>query len=131
MKVLQVLNHFLPHQTAGTEIYAYSLSRELQDNGVSVSVVIPNYKKSNSEEYIYNGLKVFKYAEPSEVNRSLIMGFRKPDGLSSFISILKEQKPDIVHFHELAGSNGITIHHVKAAKHSGAKVLFTLHLAGI
>jgi glycosyltransferase involved in cell wall biosynthesis len=129
MKVIQVLNHFLPQQTAGTEIYAWSLSKHLQKMGIDVQVLIPHYGKTMPADYMYDGLKVHQYAEPSLVDRSLILGFRAPDGLKGFISFLKKIKPDIVHFHELAGSNGVTVQHVRAAKIHGAKVIMTFHLA--
>jgi glycosyltransferase involved in cell wall biosynthesis len=130
MKIIQVLNHFLPDQTAGTEVYTWALSKELKHKGIDVKVVIPNYGDSHDNEYIYDGLRVYQFAEPTIVDRSLIMGFREPDGLSSFIAYLKKEKPHIVHFHELVGSNGIGLAHVRAAKKCGAKVIMTLHLAG-
>lgn len=130
MKIFQVLNHFLPGQTAGTEVYTWALSKRLQQMGCNVEVIIPNYGQQDSTDYLYDGLKVFKYAEPSIVDRSLIMGFRKPEGLVAFKNYLEQEKPDVIHFHELAGSNGITLHHVSVAKRLGAKVLMTFHLAG-
>lgn len=130
MKVLQVLNYFLPEKTAGTEIYAWSLSFNLNKKGINTKVLVPNYNKIINEEYKYNELSVIKFAEPSKVDRSLIMGFRKPDGLQYFKNILIQEKPDVVHFHELAGSNGITLSHVEAARLHGSKVVFTFHLAG-
>ena len=129
MKVLHILNHFLPQQTAGTEVYTWALCKQLQQSGVEVEVMIPNYGDHLSVFYEYDGLNVTKFAEPSVVDRSLIMGFRKPDGLQTFKQFLQQTKPRVVHFHELAGSNGITIHHVQAAKESGAAVLMTFHLA--
>jgi glycosyltransferase involved in cell wall biosynthesis len=131
MKVSLILNHFLPFHTAGTEVYVLRLSKQLQDHRVATNIIIPNYKKHISTEYSYNGLFVYQYSEPSIVDRSLIMGFRKPAGLRSFTDHLIKTKPDIVHFHEIAGSNGVTIHHVKEAKKHGAKVLFTFHLGGL
>lgn len=130
MKVLQVLNHFLPQQTAGTEIYAWALSKELKNQGVFVKVVIPHYSKTSSTDYVYDGIDVHQFAEPSVVDRSLIMGIREPDGLKNFTLYLNQENPDIVHFHELAGSNGIGLTHVRAAKKHGAKVIMTFHLAG-
>lgn len=130
MKVIQVLNHFLPQQTAGTEVYTWALSKQLQQKNMDVAVVIPNYGKNESAAYVYDGLPVFQYAEPSVVDRSLIMGLRKPEGLKEFIDHLQNKQPNVVHFHELAGSNGITLHHVVAAKKLGAKVIITFHLAG-
>ena len=130
MKIFQVLNHFLPDQTAGTEVYVCALSKQLQKKGIEVKIIIPNYGNAISELYIYDGLQVFKFAETSTVDRALIMGHRDADGLSFFTKFIEEQRPDIVHFHELAGSNGISLKHVMAAKKIGAHVLFTFHLAG-
>jgi glycosyltransferase involved in cell wall biosynthesis len=130
MRVLHVLNHFLPNKTAGTEVYTWALCKQLQLQGVNVKIVIPHYAEKESASYEYDGLFVHKYGEPSVVDRSLIMGFREPDGLIHFEKYILDQRPDIIHFHELAGSNGITLKHVQAAKKIGAKVLMTFHLAG-
>ena len=130
MKVLQVLNHFLPFQTAGTEVYVWALSKQLQQRNIEVAVVVPHYGKAASETYIYDSLRVLRYAEPSIIDRSLIMGKRAPDGLTAFVELLKKESPGIVHFHEIVGSNGITLHHLEAAKNYGAKVVLTFHLSG-
>ena len=132
MKVLQVLNHFLPHQTAGTEVYVASLISSLKtqtNNQIILKVLIPRYESTESDSYWYDNIEVFRYAETSKVDRELIMGKKLPDGLNEFKSLLAEEKPDIVHFHELAGSNGISLHHVKAAKYMGFKTVMTFHLA--
>lgn len=130
MKVLQVLNHFLPNQTAGTEVYTWALSKHMQQHGVDIKVVIPHYGRNEDANYIYDDIAVHQYAEPTVVDRSLIMGFRTTDGLIHFEKYIQHEQPDIIHFHELAGSNGITLNHVRVAKQSGAKVLMTFHLAG-
>ncbi len=129
MKIIHVLNHFLPHQTAGTEVYVWALSKALKHQGHEVKVLIPNYGSFTSEDYRYDGISVHQYAEPSEVDRKLIMGFREPDGLSFFTIYLNKEKPDVVHFHELAGSNGIAEAHIRAAKKTSAKIIMTFHLA--
>jgi glycosyltransferase involved in cell wall biosynthesis len=130
MKVLQILNHFLPHQTAGTEVYTWALSKQLQKQGVVVQVLVPHYGNTTDADYVYDGLAVHLFAEPSILDRSLIMGFRVADGLKNFVAYLNKEQPDLIHFHELAGSNGITLQHVQAAKASGARVIMTFHLAG-
>jgi glycosyltransferase involved in cell wall biosynthesis len=130
LKVLQVLNHFLPQQTAGTEVYTWALCKHLQNNGVDVRVLIPHFGEKTSNDYIYDGIRVHQYAEPSVVDRSLIMGFRIPDGLIYFKKYISDERPDIIHFHELAGSNGITLNHVLFAKQTSAKVIMTFHLSG-
>lgn len=130
MKIIQVLNHFLPNQTAGTEIYVWALSKALQSYGHEVKILIPNYGSESSSCYIHDGLIVHQFAEPSIIDKELIMGFRVPDGLPFFTSFINGENPDLIHFHELAGSNGIGISHVRAAKNFGAKIVMTFHLAG-
>jgi hypothetical protein len=46
MKVLQVLSHFLPQQTAGTEVHIWALSKQLEQQGVNTQVEIPNFGKT-------------------------------------------------------------------------------------
>jgi len=129
LKIFHILNHFLPHQTAGTEVYTWALCKKLQQKGIDVEIIIPNYGHKDSASYKYDELHIFQYAEPSIVDRTLILGFRKPVGLKNFEEYIKLKSPDIVHFHELAGSNGITLHHIIAAKNTGAKIIMTFHLA--
>jgi glycosyltransferase involved in cell wall biosynthesis len=129
LKILQVLNHFLPQQSAGTEIYTWALSKALQAGNVQVVVVIPNYGSEESVDYSYDNIPVHQFAEPSIVDRALIMGKTVSKGVQSFRAYLENSRPDIIHFHELAGSNGISLHHVMAAKETGAKVVITFHLA--
>jgi glycosyltransferase involved in cell wall biosynthesis len=131
LKIIHVLNHFLPYQTAGTEVYVWALCRELKSKGYDASVVIPNYNSGTSEEYTFDNLKVFRYAEPSVADRAIITGQRLTEGLKFFAEHIAIQQPDIIHFHEIAGSNGIGVAHFEAAKASGAKVFFTVHLASI
>ncbi len=130
LKIVHCLNHYLPAQVAGTEVYTAALARELTKLGAVCTIVIPNYNMQQNETYIFEGIRVIKYAEPSVPDRALIAGLRPPDGLKNFIAVLKSERPDVVHFHELAGSNGITLRHVTEAKKLGIKLVFTFHLAG-
>ena len=98
---------------------------------MNAQVLIPHYNSGVSDEYVHEGIVVHRYAEPSVVDRSLIMGRRKPDGLAAFAKLLQSLQPDVVHFHGLGGSNGITYHHVSLAKELGYKVVFTFHIAGL
>ncbi len=129
MKILQVLNHFLPDNIAGTEIYVKTLASFFLQSGHQSIVIIPNHGISKTVTYFLEGVKVIKYAEPSIVDRALIMGKRTSDGLKFFLEIIEEENPDIVHFHELAGSNGITLNHITEVKRLGIKIVFTAHLA--
>ena len=130
MKIIHCLNHFFPFHNAGTEIYSLSLVQELLKKNMECIFVIPNFRKNITEEYQVKGVRVIKYAEPSVSDRALQMGKRKPDGLEAFLHVLKMESPSIVHFHEFTSGNGISIHHIVAAKQNGYNVLMTFHLAG-
>ncbi len=128
-KVIQVLNHFLPYQTAGTEVYTWALSRSLQKLGWTVVVVVPNFGNEESDEYEYDGIRVIRYPENSGETREINQGKKAPIGLRFFQDILQNEKPEIVHFHEFVHGSGIGIRHVQSAKKMGAKVMMTFHLA--
>ncbi|MFC4261274.1 glycosyltransferase [Ferruginibacter yonginensis] len=130
MKIVQVLQHFLPQQTAGTEVYTYALSKALLQQGHEVTVVIPGYGATATTQYVYEGITVIQYAEPSVVDRALIMGERAPDGLTNFTAVIKNVSPDLVHFQAVGGSNGVGILHVTAVHSMAIPIVTTLHLAG-
>lgn len=108
----------------------WALTKELLSRGIDASVLIPHYGSSSSDTYEYDGITVHAYSEPSKLDKALLTGLTLPDGLVSFSQYLLKQKPDIIHFHEIAGTNGIGIAHFEAAKATGAKIVFTMHLAG-
>ena len=129
MKVFHVLNSYLPDHIAGTEVYVSALARELKKNNINSKVIIPNYNNWENESYFFEGIEVIKYAEPTIADRGIITGHKAPGGLPNFLKILKIEKPDILHFHELAGSIGIGIFHVEAARNMGFKIIISFHLA--
>lgn len=129
MKIVFTLNHFLPDQIGGTEIYTFALAKQLRQNGFDVQILIPNYTKSHDETYIYKDILVYKYAEPSISNRKRITGNVAPLGISAFKSYLERVKPDIIHFQEIAGGTGITTYHLQIAKSVGIKTITTFHVA--
>lgn len=130
MRIVHVLNHFLPHTTGGIEVYVWSLSKQLQKLGYDISILIPNYGKNVSYSYTYDNLSVYMYAEPTLVDRNLIFGNTKPSGLKYFLDYLTSDIPDVIHFHHIAGSNGITAEHLRLAATLPVKIIFTAHLAG-
>ncbi len=130
MKVIHVLNHFLPQQTAGTEIYTWALSKALLDLNFDIKVLIPNYGSTTDEAYSYDDICVIKFSDPTPIDRELILGQKQSLGIDSFRKILELEKPEIIHFHEIGSGNGVTINHLITAKNLGLKVIVTFHLAG-
>ena len=129
MKIIHCLNHYFPDHIAGTEVYVSALARELKTQGVISKVLIPHYDMKEDHRFYFEGTEIIKYAEPSVPDRALITGQKAPQGLGQFIEIIKKEQPDIVHFHELAGSNGISLFHVKAVKELGVRSVMTFHIA--
>ena len=129
MKIFHCLRSFFPDNSAGTEIYVERFCKGLQSLDIEVAVLKPSFGME-PKEYIYHGIRVLQYLEISVPDPELIAGLKAPAGIENFKKVLLNEKPDAVHFHEVAGSNGITIHHVIAAKELGLPVFTTFHLAG-
>jgi glycosyltransferase involved in cell wall biosynthesis len=129
MKVIHVLNSYLPNHVAGTEVYVSALVRELKKRDIESKIIIPNYGNAFDENYFFEDIMIFKYAEPTLADRDVIIGNKAPKGLANFIAFLQNEQPDIIHFHELAGSIGIGLFHLEAVKSARFKSIMTFHLA--
>lgn len=129
MRIAFGLNYFLPHQTAGTEIYTLSLAKELIKQGHVVMVIIPNYNSHETKEYFYENIHVCMYAEPGKNSRDLIKGKKPPDGLINFEIAIDRFAPGIVHFMELEAGLGMSLFHIEAVKNKGIKTVITFHLS--
>lgn len=130
MKVIFCLKYFLPEQIAGTEVYVAALCEQLQIHGVETVVVKPGYNIKGRREYFYKNIRVVEYPESPNVSRSLIKGKIVTDGLPAFKQLLLDERPDVLHFHEVSGSNGITMFHFRVAKKLSIPIFTTLHLTG-
>lgn len=129
MKIILCLHHFLPEVVGGTEIYVVSLAKQLLQNQNEVVVIVPNLGINKTEDYLYDGIRVIKYAENSkEDNRELIMGKKSPEGLKEFADIMKKEKPGLVHFHELSPGRGISIFHVEKVHELKIPLVISLHV---
>ncbi len=129
MKILHCLRNFLPDRVAGTEIYVAGLCNELQNLGIEVVVINPSFG-IEPKEYFYKGIRVKQYLETSLPSAVIQSGLIAPAGLANFKKLLLKEKPDAIHFHEMAGSNGVTIYHLMAAKEMGFPIFTTFHLCG-
>lgn len=130
MKIAFVLKYFLPEVTGGTEVYAAALCHELIKLNIDVLIIKPSVAISDFNQYYYQNIRVVEYPESATIDKELQTGRRIPAGLGFFKKLLLSEKPDIVHFHELTGSNGITIEHIRRTKELGIPVFMTLHLIG-
>ncbi len=126
MRFLFVLHDFLPAHWSGTEIYAYHLARELsREHEVTFF-----YTEARSARPVYEvrrgrfgGLATVEVNNPQRFRR--LSDTFAPAGIERiFGQVLKETKPDLVHFHHL---QHLSLNLPLMAKDAGAPVVFTLH----
>ncbi len=129
MKIIFCLHHFLPEYIAGTEIYTLRLAQSLKISGVDVVILIPGFDIPVTTEYINEGIRVIRHAENSLEDREMIMGKKAPGGLQEFADIMIKERPDIVHFHELAPGRGTNIFHVEKTHSLNIPIILTFHLS--
>lgn len=134
MKILQVVHYFLPRHVAGTEIYAYSLSRALMARGHQVRIYTKEdglFDQGFAEtETTYDDIPVrtvyfnrrglragnVVYAFYLSISNSVID--------QSFDLFLHEFRPDVVHFQH---TDGLSASMIAVASRHGIPVVFTLH----
>jgi glycosyltransferase involved in cell wall biosynthesis len=110
MKILFVLENYLPTKNGGIENYSHWLASILVDGGHNVEVAFLSL--GADEKYEYESVKVVKLK----------------DRLVSLEQLLKIEQFDICHFHEYSGESGIGIEWFKTAAKYCKKVFFTFHL---
>lgn len=124
-KILFVLYTYYPDAVGGTEVYAKGLASRLQERGWGMTMTAPSDLNQN---YLHDDLRVRRFAisaAPLSLNQMYGEGDLVAE--TNFLSILKEENPDIVHFHAL--SPAVSPRLAMAAKKSGAAVVFTYHTA--
>ena len=130
MKVMFSLRNFLPNHIAGTEIYVNALGKCLRELGAQTVVVKPGFDIMETREYSYGDQRVIEYPQSSAFDKEVILGTKPPSGIVFFEQVIRDEKPDIIHFHEIGSSNGITIAHMDVANSMGIPVFTTMHLVG-
>jgi glycosyltransferase involved in cell wall biosynthesis len=129
MKIFLCLHHFLPDFIGGTEMYTLRLAQHLNIIGFASVVLIPGNVNANSEEYIFEGIRVIPYTEYNQEQQ-------KPNsknllaGVQSFAEIISRERPNIIHFHELAPAEGIPIVVAEMAVELNIPLMLTFHLSG-
>ena len=124
----------MPQHIAGTEVYTHTLAKLQKAKGHHVAIITPHIEFYNpgkiKKHYQYDGIDVYQFMETANpLNRDIYSGKKKPEGLNNFFALIKILQPDVIHFHELNRSTGITIEHLKMAKQAGGKIFVTIHLS--
>ncbi len=127
MKILQVVHGFPPHNVAGTEIYTYSLARELSKK--NKVYIFHRNNRLNEKEYslsyrIYQDIETFSLNNTFRRYESFIDTYDNRHIAEKFSFILEKIRPDVVHIqHLLYLSIGI----VTEIKKRNIPVVFTLN----
>jgi len=129
MKILLVVHQFLPRHRTGTEIYTYSLAKELsQRHKVYLFYREEGHvgRRPAEEDGEFNGLKVRKVYlnQPADPCHQFLATFKNRAVERSFAVLLDRVKPDIVHIQHLMNLSGGLVF---IAKRRGIPVLMTLH----
>lgn len=105
MKVLFTIHGFPPYELGGSEIYAFSLARALQKNGIAVTVFARavNFDRNSYslQEDEIDGIKIKRIVNNCTDIHTFSDHFINKRIRDLFISTLREEKPDIVHFQHL------------------------------
>ena len=122
MKILHIPFGYFPDVCGGTEVYVFALSRELTELGHQVSVAAPGKRL---EQYIYEGLRVFRYPVNSDASDSSRHGPGDPQAAVHFGSILDQERPDVVHLHAL--TTGVSLLVLREATKRNIRTVLTYH----
>jgi glycosyltransferase involved in cell wall biosynthesis len=129
VKIVQAVEWYYPDGSGGTEGYVSALCRKIKDAGHEVCVGAPDTRQVRPRTYWQDGIAVFRYPIPSEPSRRECQGRIIVRGVEHFHEWLKQQQPEIVHFHTFG--TGLGLHEIRAAKATGARVIATTHSASL
>lgn len=123
MRVLHVSYCFYPDPVGGTEVYVEALAQEMQKLGLEVAVAAPAQRETH---YSHKGLPVWRYAvSPTPQDLRELYGAGDVRAAQSFLRVLEESKPGIVHLHAL--TRGVSLAMVRQVKRLAIPVVFTYH----
>jgi len=127
MKVLLVVHGYPPERFGGTETYtrwlAHALARRGHEVGVFTRTASPGEEYELST-YKDNEVAVWKIRNTYSTHNDYEMHYHNPYVEERFEQVIKEFKPDVVHFTYLLG--GLSAGCLLVAKSAGIKTVVTL-----
>ena len=132
MRILQVVHDFLPNATGGTEIYTYTLSKELSKNHdvylfFRDTAIDKGFKKGEFDGLPFLAVNPSKYLKNStyfNLIKSRIYFTNNKEINKLFKELIAEFKPDIIHFQHLIG---LSMNLVDIAYKYKIPIVFTAH----
>ncbi len=125
MRILHAIHDFLPRHTAGSEIYAFQLCRELakrHDVHVLAAEYDPVRAHGSLTWRVHDGLPVIELVNNWE--GSFADSWRSPRLGSQLARVLRATQPDVLHVHSLLN---LSFELPAMARERGAVVAATLH----
>ena len=127
-KVLMVTHCFFPESVGGTEYYTLNLAKKLIERGWEVKIISAmrdlTQKRYKVMEGKYDGINVIKIVNPSELCTTFVDYFIDHNVDHIFAKILKQERPDIVHFQHTAY---LSSRLPEVSRQLGIPSIFTLH----
>jgi glycosyltransferase involved in cell wall biosynthesis len=129
VKILQALGWYYPENLGGTEIYVSALSKLLAGMGHDLCIAAPLPGIESPRTYTHDGLTVYRYPIPSNPTRDEGRGRRPTRGAEFFRQWLADLEPEVAHFHSIV--TGLGLSEMRAAKATGARLIFTSHASSL
>jgi glycosyltransferase involved in cell wall biosynthesis len=127
MKVLEVIHDFLPRHQAGSELYCYHISKQLQKSGHDVRLFYTEIDHSRPQYSVrtgeYDGLPFWEIVN-NHTYRHFQETYDNPTLENVFAEVLDVFCPDCVQFHHIMS---LSYGCVRLCKERGMPVVFTLH----
>ena len=124
MRVVHVPFGYFPDAVAGTEVYVAQLARDLRAHGVESFVAAPA-ALSAATRYDHDGTPVYRFALPAAEDVADLYGEGDESAARSIANILVDVDADVLHLHAFTRAGSVRA--VRAAKRTGARVVFTYH----
>ncbi|MFB3785925.1 MAG: glycosyltransferase [bacterium] len=127
MKILQVIHDFLPRHQAGSELYCFHLSKAQQSLGHEVRLFFAEIDHQRpayaTREGVYQGLPFLEIVN-NHAYRNFAETYSNPRVEEVFERLLRDFRPDVVHFHHLLS---LSFGCARICKSRGIPAVFTLH----
>lgn len=125
MKILFILDEFLPENSGGAANVAFNLAKGLITQGNEILVLTATHDKNNASDIEIDGVKIKRiYTRPFGRLRNF-KNLKNRSILADAKIILAKYKSDIVHIHTL--HNRFSYGIIKLAKEYSRAVFLTLH----
>jgi len=128
MRILQVSHGLPPRENAGVELYTFYLSKALAHLNHEVSVFCreeaPEKEEFSTSDEVYEGLKVTRVVNNLTRIWDPRSFYDNPFFDGTFLTLLKREKPDLVHFQHFIA---LSAHLLRIVQEAAIPVVLTLH----